>query len=148
MKCQNVTLTPVRNLISGKNLIKRNTSGEKAKLSLLFGKLSTPFLFFLSEKGRRLVYEKRPCLAHHTTHLMATCSEAALAGTYSLRAHQMESSGHIHKTSEGYSGSEQVSLEETPQKYELVSWKCNILIMFNGKGSQQSRKWPLLVAEL
>lgn len=79
---------------------------------------------------------------------MATCSEAALAGAYSLRAHQMESSGHIHKTSEGYSGSEQVSLEETPQNYGLVSWKCNILITFSGKGSQQSRKWPLLVAEL
>lgn len=69
MKCQNVTLIPVRNLISGKNLIKRNTSGEKAKLGLLFGKLSTPFLFFLYEKGRRLVYETG--LALHATLLIS-----------------------------------------------------------------------------
>lgn len=99
-----------------------------------------------------------PCTPHYSSH--GSCSDAPRAGTYSLRAHQMESSGHIHKTSEGYSGSEQANLEETPQNYGLVSWKCNILIKFNGKGSQlrthkslrtshkQSRKWPLLVVSL
>lgn len=45
MKCQNVTLTPVRNLISGKNLIKRNTSGEKRSLACSSGNYLLPFCF-------------------------------------------------------------------------------------------------------
>lgn len=56
----------------------------------------------------------------------------------------MESRGHIHETSEGFSGSEQGDVKETPQNDGLVSPNYNaitiIKVLFTWKESQTSPK--------